>query len=254
MNVLSLCSGIGAFDLGLKRAGLTIVGQVECDTYCLRVLDYHFPEAVKHDDIRTCVDWWVGRDRPRVDVVAGGPPCQAVALPGRGLGESDERWLWGEFLAVVDHLRPEWVVWENVPGLRTRGLDGIHDTFVALGYRHTVGSISACALGAPHVRRRLLGVAHAPRLRRRTGRPWGPPREAPVRRHIPPQGVGSNAAVRASSEWASEPGVRRLVDGPPDELALRALGNAVVPSVGELAGRLITASRAPVGAEGGTPA
>lgn len=254
MNVLSTFSGIGALDLGLQRAGMNIVGQIEQDAYCRHVLAHHFREADQHDDVHTALDWWFGQPRPRVDVVAGGPPCQPVALAGRGLREGDERWMWPQFLAIVDHLRPEWVVWENVPGLRTRGLDAIHEEFEALGYRHTVGALSACAVGAPHVRRRLLGVAHAPRLRRRTGRTWGPAREAPVRRHVTSQGVGSNAAVRAASQWASEPRVGRLVDGPPDELALRALGNAVVPAVAEYIGRLITTAGAPVGADGGTPA
>lgn len=242
MNVLSLFSGIGALDLGLRRAGMSIRGQVESDPYCRQILDYHFPEAAKHDDVHTAVDWWIEQDRPRVDLVAGGPPCQPVSLAGLGLGELDERWLWNQYFAIVDYLRPEWVLWENVPGLRTRGLDVVHANLEALGYRHTVGYASACSVGAPHVRLRLFGVAHSPRLRRREGRPWGPAGEAPVRRHIKTQGVGETATVGRAGHWAGEPGVGRLVDGPPDELALRALGNAVAPQVGERIGQLIMAS------------
>jgi len=239
VNVLSACSGIGALDLGLQRAGMTIVGQIEKDPYCRRVLDYHFPEVAKHDDIHTALEWWSGQPRPRVDVVAGGPPCQPVSLSGKGLGDRDHRWLWNEFLDLVDYLRPEWVVWENVPGLLTRGMDVIHQAFTELGYHHTVGVASACSVGAPHVRRRLLGVAHSPRLRRGERRAGGPVGGAPVRRHVTAEGVGEAAAAGRAGHWAREPGVVRLVDGPPDELAQRAVGNAVVPQLGEYIGRLV---------------
>lgn len=53
MNFLSLFSGIGGFDIGLERAGMTCVGQVEKDPYCLKVLEKHWTDVKKHDDIFT---------------------------------------------------------------------------------------------------------------------------------------------------------------------------------------------------------
>jgi C-5 cytosine-specific DNA methylase len=74
MNVLSLFSGIGGLDLGLERAGMTVVGQVEIDPWCRKVLAKHWPEVPRHDDVRTAARWWGGRRAP--DVVCGGFPCQ----------------------------------------------------------------------------------------------------------------------------------------------------------------------------------
>jgi DNA (cytosine-5)-methyltransferase 1 len=72
MNVLSLFAGIqvGGLELGLERAGMTVVGQVEINAFCRRVLAKHWPNVERHDDVRTAVDWWQSADRPRVDVVA----------------------------------------------------------------------------------------------------------------------------------------------------------------------------------------
>lgn len=246
VNVLELCAGIGGLGLGLERAGMTVVGQVEIDPFCRRVLDHHWPEVSKHDDVRTAIDWWQSEPRPYVDLVAAGFPCQPVSVAGKGLGVDDPRWLWPAVRDVIDAFRPEWVLWENVPGLRTRGLGVVHADLVRLGYRHRVGRIRACEVGATHPRARLLGVAHAPSYRRGTRRPGGPVGEAPHGPNQPSQGVDHRAtAVRPrTGHWASEPRVDRLVDGLPRgmaELHLRAYGNALVPQVAERVGRLVMA-------------
>ena len=54
-----------------------------------------------------------------VDVICGGFPCQDVSVAGRRGGLAGERTgLWWEMLRIVNELRPRFVVWENVPGLR----------------------------------------------------------------------------------------------------------------------------------------
>jgi DNA (cytosine-5)-methyltransferase 1 len=212
---------------------MTVVGQVEKDAWCRRVLAKNFPGVPQHDDVRTCVEWWRNQPRPAVHLIAGGFPCQPASEAGLGLGPADERWLWPEMAQVIAALRPAWVVWENVPGLLTRGLSVVHRDLVGLGYRHRVGWASACGVGAPHPRRRLLGVAHAAR-------------EGCAARR-PVHGVGdlaSSPRVRAepagAAWWAVEPRVGRVAYGVPGRVdRLRALGNAVVPQVAEHIGRLV---------------
>ncbi|APU20144.1 DNA cytosine methyltransferase [Actinoalloteichus sp. GBA129-24] len=227
VNVLHLFEGIGGFSLGCQRAGMRPVGQVEIDPWCRSVLARHWPEVPRHDDVRTAAAWWQSRpDRPRVDVITGGFPCQPVSVAGRRRGVDDDRWLWPAMADVIAAIRPRWVLWENVPGLRTAGLDVVHADLVRLGYRHRVGYASACEMGAPHPRRRLLGLAHTHRPRRATGSRMEPTR---------PPTVGTG-------RWPAEPDVGRVAHGLPGRVdRVTALGNAVVPRLAEHMARLILA-------------
>jgi DNA (cytosine-5)-methyltransferase 1 len=235
MTVLSLFSGIGGLDLGLQRAGMTIAGQVEIDPWCRKILAKHWPEVPRHDDVRTAAGWWGQRTVP--DLVAGGFPCQPVSDAGLRLAQSDSRWLWPPMADVIAQLSPGWVVIENVPGLRTRGLAIVLRDLRRLGYRTAPGTISACEMGAPYPRKRLFVLAHAESAgcgaRRRIGSNTAaadgerPDRPRPDRR----------------SWWSDEPRLDRVAYGLPGRVdRVRALGNAVVPQVAEHVGRLILAA------------
>ncbi len=117
MNVLSLFAGIGGLELGLERAGMTTVGQVEIDPWCRQVLARHWPDVPRHDDVRTAPDWWASTERPPVDVVCGGFPCQPFSTAGLRRGVTDERWGWPWMADVIRMARPRYVVVENVAAL-----------------------------------------------------------------------------------------------------------------------------------------
>jgi DNA (cytosine-5)-methyltransferase 1 len=231
-TVLELFAGIGGLSLGLERAGFRVVGQVELDPWCRSVLARHWPEVPRHDDVRTAPAWWAGRPAP--DLLAGGFPCQPVSTAGRRLGADDTRWLWPAMADAIAAIRPAWIVAENVPGLRTRGLAAVLADLDRLGYTAAAGTISACAMGAPHPRERLFILAHAQgaRCRARRDQPGDPGPAAGRRADWPrPQRRGG---------WSDEPGVGRVAYGLPGRVdRIRALGNAVVPAVAEHIGRLI---------------
>jgi len=252
---------------------MTTVGQVENDPFCVEVLEKHWPGLWRWGDIRTLQL----EHLPAADVVTGGFPCQPVSQAGLKRGDQDDRWLWPSMLRVVRHLRPGFVVVENVRGLSVRGLDRVIGDLAHLGYDSEWSSIPARAVGAPHRRSRIFVVAHAP------GGRWAS--WPGLRADEPPQvwwrrlddGSGTvriGSCEGCGEDWCNwhtahradcgcpdpfdlderngwweadpavvaEPRVGRVAYGVPHRMdRLKALGNAVVPQVAEWIGRRIMA-------------
>ena len=161
---LSLCSGIGGIDLAAEWAGFVTVAQCEIDEYASKVLAKNFKGVPNLHDIRTVTDERIkqlGIGTPTV--ISAGFPCQPYSLAGKGLGDRDERDLWGEVARVLGEVRPKWFVGENTPGLFARNnqryFRRILDDLTALGYSVGWGIWGACDVGAPHRRDRVFIVA-----------------------------------------------------------------------------------------------
>jgi len=154
----SLFAGIGGFDLGFERAGFQCKWQVEIDDYATKILERHWPDVHREQDIRQC-----GRHNlERVDCIIGGFPCQDISYAGKGAGLDGARsGLFFEAIRLVCQLRPRAVVLENVAGLLTRGLDRVLGTLASLGYDAEWHCIPAAAVGAPHIRDRVFVLAFA---------------------------------------------------------------------------------------------
>jgi len=185
MTVGSLFSGVGGLDLGLQRAGMRIRFQVEIDPFCRKVLEKHWPEVKRYGDIRELT----GAELEPVDLICGGFPCQPVSLAGRRKAQSDERWLWPDFIRIVRILRPRFVLVENTPGLTSAGVEQDEDgewiearglalgevlgDLAASGYDAEWDCIPASAFGANHLRYRVWIVAYAQERRWRARRAGG---------------------------------------------------------------------------------
>ena len=167
MNVLSLFSGIGAFDLGLARAGFTTTAFCEIDPYCRRVLAKHWPGVPCYDDVRSLTADRLRADGISVDVIAGGFPCQDISVAGRGAGIDGERsGLWSEFARLIGEIRPRYVIVENVSALLSRGLAEVLGDLAEIGYDAEWHCIPAAAVGAPHIRDRIWIIANPEKLAR----------------------------------------------------------------------------------------
>jgi DNA (cytosine-5)-methyltransferase 1 len=158
---LSLCSGIGGLDLGLKRAtpGYRTVCYVEREAYAAallvaRMADSSLDEAPVWDDI----DTFDGKPwRGVVDLVVAGFPCQPWSVAGARKGTEDERWLWPRIAEIIGEVGPGYVFLENIPGLVSGGgLAEVLGGLASMGYDAEWASVRASDAGAPHRRERVF--------------------------------------------------------------------------------------------------
>jgi site-specific DNA-cytosine methylase len=157
-----LFSGIGALDLAIESLlGVSTSILCERDPYARRILARHWPDVPLLPDVRDVGD--VG-----ADVVFGGPPCQAISVAGKQLGDADPRFLWPEAVRIVGANRPRIALWENPTALLSHDngrtfARHVLQAFDAIGYACQWDSAEAAAAGAPHRRDRawIVCVPHA---------------------------------------------------------------------------------------------
>jgi DNA (cytosine-5)-methyltransferase 1 len=234
----SLFSGIGGFDLGLERAGMKCVWQVEIDPFCRQVLAKHWPHVRRWDDVRTFPpegDNDNALRRQYVDLICGGFPCQPLSLAGRLKGENDERFLWPDFARIIRILGPRYVLVENVPGVLSHGLGRLLRDLAKIGYDAVWAVLSACSMGAPHTRERVFVLGNSQSVKAWSdGRPESAQTE---KRWVPEPGKRPRAA---GTPWADEPRISRTLDGVSNRMDRnKSLGNAVIPQVAEWLGKMI---------------
>lgn len=245
MTFGSLFAGIGGFDLGFERAGMTCKWQVEIDPYCQKVLAKHWPHVRRHDDVRTFPpegDW-------NVDVICGGFPCQDVSNAGKRAGITGERsGLWAEYVRIIRHLRPRYVVVENVAALLVRGMGQVLWDLADCGMDAEWDVLPAGAVGMVHLRKRLFVVAYSgsERMERQRHGQNAPLAAGGLVPNVSPfvQSGIREWIVRRLGSCANQPLLRGRDHGVSDWVErTRAIGNAVCPDVAEFIGRrLIGAS------------
>jgi len=251
---LDLFSGIGGFALAVDRVwpGST---HIFCDNdlFCQEVLKKHWPDSKIYGDIRSITKESFTTDttdsgggessepggwgthssglgnRTTTDLLTGGFPCQPFSQAGRRRGTSDDRYLWPEMLRVIEEARPQWVIGENVAGIEHMDFDGMLAQLEDKGYQIEVFDIPACAVGAPHKRRRFWIVAHANCIRfQRVKRGVLAEQNKEREWHI----KTFSLSTWGTSNLCSESKVLRINDGLPDKLdRIKSLGNAIVPQV-----------------------
>lgn len=277
VNVLSLFSGIGGLDLGLRMAlpRARTVCFVEREAACVEIMASRMSEGLLDSaPIWTDITTFDGRPwRGVVDCVIGGFPCQDISNAGKRAGITGERsGLWSHYARILAEVEPAIVFIENVSALIGRGLETVLRDLAALGFDAEWGCFRASDVGAPHKRERIFILALSPsRIAERWGRgrarEMGDPdhkglegRRGPKQRRADstppwPPGPKSDGWADYLSRWPGlEPAIRRGPDGIAgwvDRIdRLRALGNAVVPAQAELAFRVLRErlSQSPPGA------
>ena len=172
MNVLSLFSGVGGFDLGLENAGMKTIYQCEWDKHATRILERHWPQVPRWGDITTLTAKEILQHGTPPDVVAWGSPCQDLSVAGKRAGLEGERsGLFHEGIRIINELRketnneyPKISIWENVAGALSsnRGADfGVIIDEMAKAGAMVIewGLLDAQHFGIPQRRRRVFVIA-----------------------------------------------------------------------------------------------
>ena len=194
MRYLSVCSGIEAatmawHDLGWKPAGFS-----EIEPFPSAVLAHHYPDVTNFGDMTKYKEWNLDGT---IDLLVGGTPCQSFSVAGLRKGMDDPRGnLALVYCGMLDHFRPNWFVWENVPGVLSssggRDFGSFLGAVAQLGYGFSYRVLDAQYCGVAQRRRRVFVVGHLGDWRpaaavlferhslRRDLAPSAPPRKEPT--------------------------------------------------------------------------
>ncbi len=189
MTFVSLFSGAMGLDLGLEMAGFHTAVCVEKDPEAIKTIRLNRPDLQVLDDITEIsgadIRHVAGLEGDTIDLLAGGPPCQAFSVFGKreGLEDSRGQLLW-EFVRMVGELQPHTFIMENVrgllsmpiippskkvqdeetadPELRAHGslMRLLLRKFNDIGYRVDCYVVNAVNYGAPQLRERLICIGN----------------------------------------------------------------------------------------------
>lgn len=184
---VSLFSGAMGLDLGIEKAGFCTIVCNEIDEMAVATIRKNRPvlpiitDSVEHvglAELSKCA----GMDISGIDLVAGGPPCQAFSVFGQRQGINDGRGrLVFEFIRIISEVKPKAFIMENVRGLHSMpilpksnksngmpidlGKNGsllreICKRFEKIGYRVDCFLVNAVNYGAPQIRERLILIGN----------------------------------------------------------------------------------------------
>ena len=165
---VDLFAGAGGLTEGFRQAGFEPRLANDFDANAARTFTANFANAsflggsigdICDDTLRDTAKLLVGE----LDVLLGGPPCQAFSVYNHQRGFHDERsGLFREYLRIVEALMPRVVVMENVTGMTSlgngRAVDEIHARLAALGYAVEHRILRAEDYGIPQERRRIFFI------------------------------------------------------------------------------------------------
>ena len=163
-----MCAGIEAASVAWLPLGWTPAWYSEIDLHACSVLKERHPEVPNLGDMTKLK----GEDLEPVELLVGGTPCQSFSVAGLRKGLDDDRGnLAFEFCRIASELRPQWIVWENVPGVlsldKGRAFGSILGALADIGYGFAYRILDAQWMrvqshprAVPQRRRRVFVVGH----------------------------------------------------------------------------------------------
>ena len=159
LKLLDTFSGIGGFSYAAEKivGGFKTTAFVECEPFCQRVLNQHWPHVPIFPDIKT-----YNPEPHSADIITEGFPCQDISVAGRqaGIKQGTRSGLFYELMRVIRQLRPRYIVLENVAAITTNGLNIVLGSLAEAGYDAEWSCIRASDMGGCHRRDRWWLVAY----------------------------------------------------------------------------------------------
>ena len=160
LTTLELCAGAGGQALGFEQAGIGHAALVELDRHACATLRLNRPDwKVIEQDLNK----FDGSGFEGIEIISGGLPCPPFSVAGKQLGHNDERNLFPAMVRLVDQIRPQAVMIENVRGI----MDAVFGDYrfqvsaqlKKLGYQTGWKLMNACDFGVSQLRPRVVFVA-----------------------------------------------------------------------------------------------
>ena len=179
---IDLFAGCGGLSEGFYKQGYKALLHLEINKYACKTLEtrmrhYGYSEkeiedAVMCDDITRegIISDMEKRIHDSVEVIIGGPPCQAFSTVGRaqspdGMNSDPRNYLFENYLEILNHFKPKMFIFENVKGLLTARPKGVRifDIIVGkMGKTYNIVSnpqmilLNAADYGVPQMRERVI--------------------------------------------------------------------------------------------------
>ena len=162
MNYLSVCSGIEAATVAWHDMGWNPIGFSEIEKFPSQLLNHHYPNITNYGDMTKYKEWKLNES---IGLLVGGTPCQSFSVAGLRKGLEDPRGnLALIYCGILDRFRPQWFVWENVPGVLSSGEGRDFGSFLGavaeLGYGFAYRVLDAQYFGVAQRRRRVFVVGY----------------------------------------------------------------------------------------------
>jgi len=172
-----LFSGAGGLSLGLEQAGFKVVLSADTDPCAIRTHSHHFGGMSVDWDLSdpSVIENMIRLAKvAKIDLIAGGPPCQPFSKAGRSMiryrveaglrdPHDERRDLWRSYLEIVREVRPTAVLMENVPDMALDKemfiLRSMVEALEQLNYSVEERVVDTWRYGVPQFRQRLILVA-----------------------------------------------------------------------------------------------
>lgn len=160
LRVMSLFSGIGAFEAALRNIGVEyeLVGFSEIDKYAIKsyCAIHNVDEQLNYGDVSKIDKSFL----PEFDLLVGGSPCQSFSIAGHRRGFEDTRGtLFFQYIETLKEKQPKFFVFENVKGLinhdKGNTLNVMAEAFSEVGYRIDLELLNSKFFNVPQNRERL---------------------------------------------------------------------------------------------------